>query len=293
MTECNICPRRCNIDRGRQTGYCGERDTVRLARAAPHYWEEPCISGSLGSGAVFFSGCSLKCIFCQNGSISHGGIGKSVSNEGLCDIFLRLQKEGVHNINLVTPTHFTEQIKAALVMAKERGLTAPIVWNCSGYERSEVIRGLNGLVDVYMPDFKYVSGVLSERYSSVKDYFEVAKAALDEMVLQRGEPVFKDGLMVRGVIVRHLALPGCTEDSKAVLRFLYRRYGDSVYISIMKQYTPPRKAMPDELGRPLRDEEYETLVRYAELLGISRGFLQEGDAVGESFIPDFDLSGVE
>lgn len=293
VNKCNICPRACDVDRNGSRGFCGEGDSIRLARAAAHYWEEPCISGDNGSGAVFFSGCNLHCVFCQNREISRSGIGKAVTVEQLAHIFLRLQSEGVHNINLVTPTHFSDKIKKALLYAKSEGLVLPIVWNSSGYENTESIRELKGIVDIYMPDFKYVSADLSNRYSKAADYFEVAKKALDEMVIQRGAPVFKDGLMTEGVIVRHLALPGCVEDSKAVLRFLRRRYGNAIYISIMKQYTPPDFEMPDELGRKLYDEEYEELCEYSRKLGIIQGFTQEGECVGESFIPKFNLEGVE
>ncbi len=293
MVRCDICPRDCKIDRAAAKGFCGEGNSVRIARAAPHKWEEPCISGTMGSGTVFFSGCNLRCVFCQNRTISRSGTGKEVSVEQLATIFLRLQAEGMHNVNLVTPTHFTVQIKEALTRAKAMGLYIPVVWNSSGYEKAEIIRSLAGYVDVYMPDFKYVSGGLSKKYSAAEDYFSVAKAALDEMVLQKGNAVFKDGLLTKGVLVRHLVLPGCVEDSKAVLRFLHRRYGEAIYISIMKQYTPPKQEMPDELGRPLYDEEYNEVTRYAEKLGITKGFLQEGNPALESFIPEFDLSGVE
>ena len=291
--ECNICPRACRVDRNDRCGFCGEGDVLRLARAAAHYWEEPCISGDRGSGTVFFSGCNLRCVFCQNREISRSGIGKEVTVERLAHIFLRLQRQGVHNINLVTPTHFADKIKKALIYAKSEGLDIPIVWNSSGYEYADSVRELKGLVDIYLPDFKYVSTDLSYRYSKAADYFEVAKEALDEMVIQRGAPKFKDGLMTEGVIVRHLALPGCTEDSKAVLRFLHRRYGNAIYISIMKQYTPPNFDVPDELGRKLYDEEYEELCEYSRKLGIVQGFTQEGECVGESFIPKFNLEGVE
>lgn len=291
--ECNICPRACRVDRNDRCGFCGEGDVLRLARAAAHYWEEPCISGDRGSGTVFFSGCNLRCVFCQNREISRSGIGKEVTVERLAHIFLRLQRQGVHNINLVTPTHFADKIKKALIYAKSEGLDIPIVWNSSGYEYADSVRELKGLVDIYLPDFKYVSTDLSYRYSKAADYFEVAKEALDEMVIQRGAPKFKDGLMTEGVIVRHLALPGCTEDSKAVLRFLHRRYGNAIYMSIMKQYTPPNFDVPDELGRKLYDEEYEELCEYSRKLGIVQGFTQEGECVGESFIPKFNLEGVE
>ena len=293
MSNCNICPRACDVCRKTSCGFCGEGQKVRVARAAPHYWEEPCISGTKGSGTVFFSGCNLRCVFCQNGAISHKGVGKVLSTAQLAEIFLRLQDTGVHNINLVTPTHFSIQIKEALLLAKAKGLVLPIVWNSGGYESVETLRSLEDVVDVYMPDFKYASEELGKRYSHAKDYFPTAKAALDEMVLQKGGAEFKDGLMVKGVLVRHLVLPACTEDSKAVIRFLHRRYGNSVYLSIMKQYTPPKHPVPDELGRTLTEAEYEEVCEYAKRIGVEQGFFQEGDPVGESFIPEFDLSGVE
>jgi len=293
MAACDICPRRCGVDRNTAFGFCGEGAPVRVARAAPHYWEEPCISGIKGSGTVFFSGCNLRCAFCQNGAISHKGIGEKVTACQLADIFMRLQAEDVHNINLVTPTHFAVQINEALLSAKSKGLYLPIVWNSGGYESVDTLRLLKDVIDIYMPDFKYVSADLSRKYSHAEDYFSVAKAALDEMVLQKGGAVFEDGIMQKGVLVRHLVLPGCTHDSKAVLRFLHRRYGASVYISVMKQYTPPKHPVPDQLGRALYEEEYKEVCEYAEKLGIEQGFFQEGDPVGESFVPDFDLSGVK
>lgn len=293
MDICNICPRRCGADRRYGNGYCGEGDKIRIARAAAHYWEEPCISGVRGSGAVFFGGCNMGCVFCQNGAISRGGRGRLYSDGETADIFLRLQGESVHNINLVTPTHFTHRIKNALSIAKSKGLDLPVVWNSGGYELEETLRGLEGLVDVYMPDFKYMDGELGLKYSHAADYASVARAALDEMVLQRGEARFEDGIMTRGVIVRHLVLPGCSEDSKAVLRFLHRRYGNAIYISLMKQYTPMRAELPDELGRRLEEAEYDVLAAYALRLGIEQGFFQEGDPVGQSFIPEFDLVGGE
>ncbi|MBR6594691.1 MAG: radical SAM protein [Clostridia bacterium] len=293
MEICNICPRRCGVDRRYAHGYCGEGDRIRIARAAAHYWEEPCISGTRGSGAVFFGGCNMGCVFCQNGAISRGGRGRLYSDEETAAIFLRLEGEGVHNLNLVTPTHFTPHIKRALGIAHGSGFGLPVVWNSGGYECAETVKGLSGLVDVYMPDFKYMSGELGRRYSNAADYAQVAKAALDEMVMQRGEARFEDGIMTRGVIVRHLVLPDCAEDSRAVLSFLHRRYGNAIYISLMKQYTPMKAGLPDGLSRRLDDREYDALSAYALRLGIEQGFFQEGDPVGESFIPEFDLIGEE
>lgn len=292
MSGCCACPRRCGADREKTNGYCGETDGIRVARAAPHYWEEPCISGTKGSGTVFFAGCNLRCVFCQNAAISRGRYGKTVTVSGLADIFISLQEQGVHNLNLVTPTHFSFGIARAIETAKARGLTLPVVWNSGGYESVETLRALDGLVDVYLPDFKYKSPYLAGRYSGAPDYPEAARLALDEMVLQRGGAVFENGLIKRGVIVRHLVLPGCTEDSKNVLQFLHRRYGGAVYISIMRQYTPLSADLPDSLGRRLSDDEYDEVTAFAEKIGIENGYLQEGEAADSSFIPPFDLTGV-
>ncbi len=285
-TFCLQCPRRCSVDRSIGKGFCGEGEKLRISRAAAHHWEEPCISGTAGSGTVFFSGCNLRCVFCQNAAISRGDVGKELSVEELAAVFLRLEGTGVHNINLVTPTHFSLQILSAL---KRAALSVPVVWNSGGYESAEIIRQLNGAVDIYMPDFKYVSSALSAKYSSAADYFERAKEALDEMVFQCGGAEFDGDLMKRGVLVRHLVLPGCVDDSKAVLRFLHRRYGGAIYISIMRQYTPMSDKLPDCLSRAVSDDEYEEVCAYAEALGIENGFLQEKEAIGESFIPPFDL----
>lgn len=283
---CMQCPRHCEVDRSLSKGFCGEGANIRISRAAAHYWEEPCISGTAGSGTVFFSGCNLRCIFCQNAAISRGAVGKELSEAELCDVFLHLQATGVHNINLVTPSHFSLSILSALKQAK---LDIPVVWNSGGYESANIIRKLMGEVDIYMPDFKYVSSDLSARYSSAPDYFMRAREALDEMVFQCGGAVFDGDLMKSGVIVRHLVLPGCVEDSKAVLRFLHKRYGAAIYISIMRQYTPMSDALPDCLSRTVSDDEYDEVCTYAAKLGIENGFLQEKEAIGESFIPPFDL----
>lgn len=293
MEACFACPRKCGADRDSATGFCGEYSRPALTRAAPHYWEEPCISGTNGSGTVFFSGCNLRCVFCQNSAISRGGAGKTMDTDALAAVFMRLADTGVHNINLVTPTHFSLSVRHAVLKAKALGLSIPIVWNSSGYESVEILGKLDGIVDIYMPDFKYVSRALSARYSGAADYFEVAKSALDEMVLQRGGACFDGGIMKRGVIVRHLVLPGCVEDSKSVLRFLHRRYGNAIYISVMKQYTPMCDNLPDELGRRISEAEYREVTDYAEKLGIENGFFQTGDPVGESFVPRFDFSGLE
>lgn len=292
---CKLCPRECGADRDITTGFCGEKNEIKAARAALHMWEEPCISGENGSGTVFFSGCVLRCVFCQNGNIANGSTGKIISSERLVEIFLELQEKGANNINLVTPTHFVPQIIDALKAAKLRGLNIPIVYNTGSYENVETIRALSGLVDIYLPDLKYFSSELSAKYSKASDYFYHASKAIDEMVKQVGEPTFdENGIMQNGVIVRHLLLPGCVEDSKKVVKYLYEKYGDSIFIGIMNQYTP----MPGigekypELNRKITDEEYDELVDYAIELGVENGFIQEGDTALESFIPDFDMEGI-
>lgn len=292
MNVCMGCPRRCAVDRDAYLGFCGVYTDLTVARAAPHYWEEPSISGTKGSGTIFFSGCNLKCVFCQNIAISRGKIGKRISVSELTDIMLALQDQGVHNINLVTPSHYTERIVDAIDLAKSKGLIIPVLWNSNGYEEPTELAKLRGRVDIYLPDFKYKSPVLSARYSGAADYFEKAREALDEMVFQQGGAEFEGDIMRRGVIVRHLVLPGCIEDSKSVLSFLHRRYGNSIYISIMSQYTPMATNLPDSLGRPITKEEYDEIKAYALRIGITQGYFQEGDAVGESFIPSFDLTGV-
>lgn len=357
LSDCTLCPRSCHADRlAGQTGYCGQTAVLRVARAALHFWEEPCISGRAGSGAVFFGGCPLRCVYCQNYDIACGSTGKEISAERLAEIFLELQEKGANNINLVTPTHFVPVLVPALRAAKAAGLQIPVVYNTSSYEKVETLRLLDGLVDIYLPDLKYVSPRLSAALSHAPDYCKTAKAAIAEMVRQVGEPLFaapdgrlltaeqmneaceesqmsgedidssdskKDGaqaqdadfLMKRGVIVRHLVLPGQTADSRRVLDYLYRTYKNRIYISIMNQYTPmpqlaerlavsagggAEKTQPgsltgqirQEMLRKLTEEEYEAIVAYAIELGVENGFLQEGETAKESFIPSFDGEGV-
>ena len=296
--KCDLCPRKCLVDRKKgEKGICGQTENLKVARAALHFWEEPCISGDAGSGAVFFSGCPLHCVFCQNENIANGTVGKEISLERLVDFFLGLQGKGANNINLVTPGHFVPQIVKALDQAKKEGLTLPVVYNTSSYETVDTIKRLEGYVDIYLPDFKYMSPVLSKKYSHAPDYAEVAKAAIAEMVRQTGKAVFvngdEDNLILRGTIVRHLTLPGCMEDSMQILKYLHETYGDTIYISIMSQFTPLSNLEKyPELNRRITDEEYETLVDYAIEIGIENGFIQEGDTAEESFIPAFDCEGV-
>lgn len=293
--KCSLCPRMCGTDRAAgQKGFCGGGNLVRVARAALHYWEEPCISGESGSGTVFFSGCTMRCVFCQNKEISRGEAGKEITVDRLAEIYLELAAKGANNINLVTPMHYAPQITAALDIARKNGLTLPIVWNTGGWERRESVAAVRDYADIWLSDFKYFDSSLGESLSKAPNYFSVAAAALDQMVKQTCKPVFDENdMMRRGVIVRHLMLPGHLDDTKNVLRFLYENYGDSIWISIMNQYTPmcsdPR--FP-ELSRTVSDEEYNEAIDFACELGIENAFVQEGGTVGESFIPPFDLSGV-
>lgn len=296
LSNCIVCPRNCGVNRlVGQKGYCGATDALIVARAALHFWEEPCISGTAGSGTVFFGGCNLKCVFCQNHSIAIGDCGKEITLSRLVDIFLELQEKGAANINLVTPTHYIPQIRDALHLAKEQDLQLPIVYNSGGYENVDTLRLLDGLVDIYLPDLKYFSSELSLKYSHAANYFEKACAALAEMYRQAGTPVFDEstGLMKRGMIVRHLILPGQTKDSKKVLRYLHETYGDNIYVSIMNQYTPlSHVAHIPELNRRVTAEEYDRVIRFALRLGIENAFIQEDETAEESFIPPFDLEGV-
>lgn len=295
--KCDLCPRKCLVDRKKgEKGICGQTENLKVARAALHFWEEPCISGDAGSGAVFFSGCPLHCVFCQNENIANGTVGKEISLERLVDIFLELQEKRANNINLVTPGHFVPQIVKALDQARKEGLTLPVVYNTSSYETVDTIKMLEGYVDIYLPDFKYMSPVLSKKYSHAPDYAEVAKAAIAEMVRQTGKAVFvngdEDNLILSGTIVRHLTLPGCMADSMQILKYLHDTYGDMIYISIMNQFTPLSNLEKyPELNRRITDEEYETLVDYAIEIGIENGFIQEGNTAEESFIPAFDCEG--
>ena len=295
LKECHLCPRNCGVDRlAGQKGFCGVDAGIMVARAALHMWEEPCISGKEGSGAVFFSGCSLGCAFCQNRTISKGQSGKVITVEHLAELFLDLQAQKANNINLVTAGHFLPQVREALILAKEQGLTIPVVYNSSGYEKAEMLRYLEGLVDIYLPDLKYLEADLAGKYSHAKDYPEVAMKALEEMVRQVRTPEFDErGMMKKGVIVRHLLLPGHVRNSKKVLEYLYGTYGDQIYISLMNQYTP-MPAMKDDpqLSRKVTDREYDRLLDHAISFGVTNCFIQEGETAKESFIPEFNGEGI-
>lgn len=292
-TNCKICPRKCSVDRSVTTGFCGEKNSMRVARIAPHYWEEPCLAGENGSGAVFFSGCNLKCVYCQNNVIAHGK-GTYISEDALAEKMLILQEMGCDNVNLITATHFIPSVVNTLIMAKKMGLTIPIVYNCGGYESKEGLDLLSGHVDIYLPDMKYSDPKLAEKYSCAPDYPEVCKKALDIMYEQVGKPLFNEkGMMKKGMIVRVLALPGCEANTKEILKYLKKRFGNSIYISLMNQYTPVKGLDGyEELKRKLSDEEYEELCGYAKGLRIKNGFFQESETALESFIPDFNDGGI-
>lgn len=293
--NCLLCPRKCGINRAAgQTGVCGVSSEIRVARAALHYWEEPCISGKKGSGAVFFSGCSLHCVFCQNREISDGKVGKIISKERLRDIFLELKAKGANNINLVTPGQYIPDIVWAVRDARRDGMELPIVYNTSGYENADELKQLEGIVDVYLPDFKYMDSALSAKYSRAKDYPSVAKQAISEMVRQQPKVVIDDatGLIQKGVIVRQLLLPGHVNDAKAILKYLHDTYQNSIYISMMSQFTPIALKDYPEINRTVTRREYERLIDYAIKIGITNAFIQEGNVAKDSFIPAFDGEGV-
>ena len=313
---CDLCPRRCNVSRlSGDRGFCGAVDEViRISRAALHFWEEPCISGTRGSGTVFFSYCSLKCVYCQNTEISRGLAGADVDVSRLAEIMLELQERGAHNINLVTPTHYVNHITAALDIAKSRGLTLPIVYNTGGYELPSVIKKLRGYVDIFLTDYKYADNEDAKKYSGVSDYVEFADEALEKMVeiaplkFENVEVCRDDNtkqeiqIMKSGVIIRHLLLPGKLVKAKNILKRLYNKYGDSVYFSLMSQYTPMKNFginngvdmsnIDENLLKPVTAHEYNRLISYAERLGVKNAFIQDGSAASESFIPPFDLTGV-
>lgn len=297
MAGCILCPRECGADRENgKAGFCGETGKVRVSRAALHMWEEPCISGDEGSGTVFFTGCTLRCVYCQNHTISTGKVGKEISAERLSEIFLELKGKGANNINLVTPTQFVPQIIRALDIARKQGLGIPIVYNTGGYERVETLKILEGYVDVYLPDFKYLNSGHARKYSMAEDYPEIVKNAVAEMVRQTGSPKFDErGMMIKGVIVRHLLLPGCLADAKRIVSYLYNTYGDRIYMSLMNQYTPLEfldKERYPELSRKVSEGAYDRLIDYAISLGVEQAFIQEGETAAESFIPPFTLEGV-
>ncbi len=293
--ECTLCPRKCRADRTvGGTGFCRMSSELKVAKAYLHMWEEPCITGEHGSGTVFFSGCNMKCIFCQNSDLSLNGYGKVISVEDLAQSFLRLQEKNASNINLVTGVCFIPHIINAVITARKFGLTIPVLYNSSGYESVESLKDLSGIIDIYMPDMKYMSPETATDYSSAGDYPEAAKNAIAEMFAQTGPAVIgEDGLMKKGVIVRHMVLPGCVAESKKILRYLHDTYGNDIYISIMNQYTPmPSVAGHSLLSRKVTDEEYERVLDFADKIGIEKGFNQSGEAAKESFVPKWDFEGI-
>ncbi len=295
MSLCTLCPRNCDADReSGKTGFCSVTSKPRISRAALHHWEEPCISGSEGSGTVFFSGCTLKCVFCQNHEIALGQKGKNVSVERLSEIFLELEQKKANNINLVTASHYIPEVCKAIEISKNGGLKIPIVYNTSGYEKPSSLKMLSGLVDVYLPDFKYFFEETALKYSKAPNYPEIAKQAISEMVRQKPEIRFNEkGIITSGVIVRHMVLPKHVYEAKRIIEYLHKAYGNRIILSIMSQYTPVRN-LPDfpELNRKLKKSEYEKVIDYAISIGVENAFIQEGDAAKESFIPEFDGEGV-
>lgn len=294
--KCELCPRKCGVDRAVSRGYCGMGEQPTAAKAMLHFWEEPCISGSHGSGAVFFSGCVLGCVYCQNFDISAERRGKTLTEERLARIFIELREQGAHNINLVNPTHFVPVIKRSLLLARELGLSLPIVYNSGGYERAETLRTLDGLIDIYLPDVKYYDGALAKTLSDAPDYFDAAMTALSEMIRQTGKPLFSaDGLLLRGTVVRHLVLPGQYGDSIEVVKRVSERFGGEILFSLMSQYTPFGRVRTDtrfeKFNRRITTFEYRKVLDAVYAAGLD-GYMQERSSAKEEYTPDFDFSGL-
>ena len=297
-TACRLCPRDCGIDRNKIPGACKVTSSLKAARASLHFWEEPCISGKNGSGTVFFSGCNLGCVYCQNIEISRGNAGKEITPERLTEIYFELEEQGAENINLVTADHFLPTIAGAIEAAKKEGLKIPFLLNTSSYVKVDTLKKMEGLIDIYLPDFKYIRDEDAIRYSRAPGYTEAAKAAIGEMVRQQPKCLYKpeNGLLSRGVVVRHLLLPGLLIQAKLILSYLYRTYGDRIIYSLLNQYTPNPELLSEnypEINRKVTEYEYHSLMEYAAELGIKNGYIQTGEAAGESFIPAFDLRGIQ
>lgn len=292
--SCELCPRKCHINRNTTKGICSNTSTLKVARSALHYFEEPSISGTNGSGTIFFSGCNLKCCYCQNKEISNDNFGINISVERLSELMLELQKKKANNINLVTPTHFVPSIIEAIKLARKKGLSIPIVYNTSGYESITTIKLLAGYVDIYLTDFKYFDNKLGEDLSKVKNYFEIASLALEEMYKQVGKNKFaSNGMLMKGIIVRCLVLPTKGADTKKIINYLYKKYQDNIYLSIMNQYTPVNHSDTFTfLNDKVSDKEYDDIINYALDLGVKNAYIQEGETQDESFIPPFDLEGL-
>ena len=295
FNKCNICPRMCLVNRNMgMIGFCKSGNKIKIAKAYLHMWEEPCITGENGSGTIFFSGCNLKCVFCQNYYISEQGKGIEITVDEFAKICIKLQNKGATNINLVTPTHFVPLIIEGIKLAKSWGLIIPVVYNSSGYETVSTIKSLSDIVDVYLPDFKYYNNDLAYKYSNCQNYFEYASLAIEEMVRQKPNCVFdKNGNILSGVIVRHLILPKCENDSMKILKYLYDKYENNIYYSIMNQYTPVRTCKYKELNEKVDSYTYEKIIDFAWNIGIRNAFIQEDGTVSESFIPDFDDVGID
>lgn len=287
---CNLCPRKCNVNRDLKSGFCGVSNTLKVARAQLHFWEEPIISGTNGSGTIFFSGCNLKCVYCQNFNISKENFGKDITTQRLAEIFKELENAGAHNINLVTPSHYVKQIVEALNIYKPK---IPVVYNTSGYDSVEELKMFEGYVDVYLTDLKYYSSELSQKYSSAKNYFEVCSLAIKEMIRQQPKNVMENGLIKKGVIIRHMVLPNCINDSFKVLEWIKNNLGEDVIVSVMGQYTPYFNASKfPEINRKLKPVEYKLVINHFNKLGLKNGFMQSLDSADENFIPPFNLEGV-
>ncbi len=296
LSHCELCPRRCGVDRMHgTTGYCGAGALARVALVSLHQWEEPCIAGDCGAGTVFFSHCNLGCVYCQNYEISHDGHGIEISGERLAEVFIEQQTRGASTLDLVTPTHYVPQIQEALGVARNRGLKLPVVYNSSAYETVETVEALRDCVDVFLPDLKYIDAETAARYSNAPDYFPVAAAAITKMVEVAGTPIFDaDGLMRRGVLVRHLVLPGRRRESMRILDWLWKNLGNQIYLSLMNQFTPMhRTAEYPEINRRLTTFEYDSVVNHALDLGFTHCYIQEGHTASEKFVPRFDGSGVK
>lgn len=293
LKNCNLCPRKCGVNRYETKGVCGATNKVKVAHYSLHKWEEPIISGDKGSGTIFFSNCNMKCIYCQNKKISLDGYGKLISNKRLGEIMLTLQAEGAHNINLVTPTHYVPQIASIIRKLKGKELKIPVIYNTSSYESVGTVMMMRSLVDIYLADLRYFDDDLAKKYSKCDNYFETATMAIDEMYRQVGKfELGDDGLLKKGLIVRVLILPGHTRDAKEIINYLYKTYKDDIFISIMNQYTPVNECEYDNLNRKVTDDEYDEVLDLAITIGVKNAFMQEGETASESFIPKFDCSKV-
>ena len=292
MSQCVLCPRRCGVDRKIKSGFCGAGDVIKIAKASLHYWEEPCLSGLNGSGTIFFSGCSLGCVFCQNSKLSHDNYGVEISEERFVEILFELQKKGAHNINLVTADHYLHKIISPLKYAKNNGLFIPVFLNTSSYIKSDLIYSLNGVIDGYIADLKYFRSETAVKYSKAPDYPQIAFDAIESMYTVVGKPVYENGLVKSGLIVRILVLPNNLIDAKLSIKYILDKYGDNVCLSIMNQFTPIENRNYPELERKLSDYEYKSVVEFALKHNFSHGYIQQKESADKKYIPDFNLEGV-